>query len=109
MVRKLNDRVVVALADAAVGLKVKNPGYRNQVDVTNQVAKYDLKRLSDEGLLIPKGEKKGRYYLASEILQKIRKETRVSQEIPDPFQELEEESAKRARQPELPGLAPRSA
>lgn len=104
--RKLHDRVLIALADAAMGLKVKNPAYRNQAEVTNQVAKYDLKRLSDEGLLIPKGEKKGRYYLASELLQKIRKETRISQAIPDPFTELAEENEKREQQPELPGLAP---
>ena len=103
--RKLNDRVLVALADAAIGLKVKNPGYRNQAEVTNQVAKYDLKKLADEGLLVPKGEKKGRYYLAGETLQKIRKETRLSEIIPDPFQALEEARIK-PRQPELPGLTP---
>ncbi len=102
--RKLNDRVLVALADAAIGLRVKNPTYRNQVEVTNQVAKYDLKRLADEGLLTPKGEKKGRYYLASELLQKIRKETKLSEIIPDPFKEVEE--ARQKKQPELPGLAP---
>lgn len=102
--RKLNDRVVVALADAAIGFKVKNPGYRNQAEVSNQVAKYDLKRLADEGLLIPKGEKKGRYYLAGEAVKQIRRETRVLQTAADPFIELEEERQK--QQAQLPGFAP---
>lgn len=102
--RKLHERVLFALADAAIGLRVKNPTYRNQADVTNQIAKYDLKRLADEGLLIPKGEKKGRYYLAGEPLQKIRKETRLSEVIPDPFKELEEE--KQEIQHQLPGFGP---
>lgn len=98
--RKLHERVLLALADAAIGLRVKNPAYRNQAELSNQVAKNDLKRLSDEGLIVPKGEKKGRYYLASELLKKIRKETSVPEPILDPFEELEKE-----KQPELPGLA----
>jgi len=102
--RKINERVVVALADACIGLRVKNPTYRNQADVSNQVAKYDLKRLADEGLLVPKGEKKGRYYLAGERLKEIRAQTRVSEAIPDPFKEIEE--ARQKKQPELPGLTP---
>jgi Fic family protein len=106
--RKINERVVLALVDAAIGLRVKNPTYRNQADITNQVAKYDLKRLADEGLIIPKGEKKGRYYVASDYLLDLRKRTRLTEVIRDPFTELEEE-AKQERQPELPGLAPRAA
>lgn len=95
--RKIHERALVALADAAIGLRVKNPTYRNQAEVTNQVAKNDLKRLADEGLLVPKGEKKGRYYLASELLQKIRKETKLVEKIPDPFNQLEEDKEKRQR------------
>jgi len=88
--RKLNDRVLAALSDAAMGLRVKNPTYKNQADVSNQVAKVDLKRLSDEGLLVPKGEKKGRYYLAGEILLAIRKQARITEEISDPFEYVED-------------------
>ncbi len=102
--RKINERVLVALADAAIGFRVRNPAYRNQAEVTNQVAKYDLKRLADEGLLVPKGEKKGRYYLASEILKKIRKETKLPDEISDPFKMMEETAKK--KQPALPGFTP---
>lgn len=91
--RKIHERTLSALADAAIGLKVKNPAYKNQAGISNQTAKYDLKRLADEGLLMPKGEKKGRYYLAGESLQKIRTETRVSEKIPDPFEEIHEGNA----------------
>lgn len=101
--RKINERAIVALADAAIGLRVKNPTYRNQAEITNQVAKYDLKRLADEGLLVPKGEKKGRYYLASQFLLDLRQQTRIKEEIKDPFVEQAEADAK--TQPELPGLA----
>lgn len=102
--RKLNERVVVALADAAVRLKVRNPGYRIQADISNQAAKNDLKKLASEGLLIPKGEKKGRYYLAGEAVLKIRAENRIPNISLDPFKEVEEE--KQARQQALPGFSP---
>jgi hypothetical protein len=83
--------------------------YRTQTNVSNQVAKYDLKRLADEGLLIPKGEKKGRYYLAGERVLEIRKQTRSGPKGNlDPFEELKEMREK-GRQPELPGLASRPA
>lgn len=102
--RKLHERTLFALADAAIGLRVRNPGYRTQAEVSNQVAKYDLKRLADEGLLVPKGEKKGRFYLASPFLLEMRKSNRS--EVPDnqdPFAAEEEKEAAR-RQPQLPGL-----
>lgn len=104
--RKIHERVMVALIDAAIGLRVKNPSYRNQAEVTNQVAKYDLKRLADEGLIVPKGEKKGRYYIAGDLLKELRKQTRQRQVIEDPFTAIEKESEKK-RAPELPGFEPR--
>jgi Fic family protein len=100
--RKLK-RVIPALADAAIGLKIKNPTYRNQAEVSNQVAKYDLKKLSEEGLVVPKGEKKGRYYVAGQLLLEMRQKTRSTQPVKDPFQQLEEEQEQQL-QPELPGL-----
>lgn len=105
--RKLNERMVVALADAAIRLRVKNPTYRNQAEISNQAAKNDLKRLTDEGLLIPKGEKKGRYYLASQFLLDLRQQTRIKEEIKDPFVAYDEEQqiSAKDKQPELPGLA----
>jgi Fic family protein len=101
--RRMHERVVNALADAALGLRVRNPAYRNHVNISNQAAKNDLKKLADEGFLVPEGEKRGRYYLASDGLKKIREETRFREEIGDPFDELAR-STKTTKQPELPGL-----
>lgn len=100
--RKIHERTIAALADAAIGLKVRNPSYRNMADVTNQVAKYDLKRLADEGLLIPKGEKKGRFYVAGEVVKQIRIDTRAPRKTVDPFEEIDIENT--SRQQDLPGF-----
>jgi hypothetical protein len=99
---KLNERVVSALADAALGLNVKNPTYRKQADITNQVAKKDLKRLWDIGLLIPKGERRGRHYVASPQIQSIYKQSLLPRERFDPFKELAKQE--KTVQPELPGI-----
>jgi Fic family protein len=82
---RLNPRVIPALADAAVGFKVKNPTYRKQAAVTNQVAKYDLKNLADMKLLVPVGEKRGRYYECGDLLKEIRKRTLLPKTNIDPF------------------------
>ena len=83
--RGLNTRVLPALADAAINLKVTNPSYRKQAEITNQVAKMDLKSLVLAGFLEPKGEKRGRFYVAAEPVRKIREATRQPKEVRDPF------------------------
>jgi Fic family protein len=83
--RGLPVRVVPALADAAIDLRVTNPSYRGQVNISNQVAKIDLKNLVLAGFLEPHGEKRGRYYVAAESVRKIREESRIRRPIADPF------------------------
>ena len=83
----LPDRLALALNDAAMGLKVRNPTYRSSADISDQVAGKDLKLAVDVGLLIPKGERRGRYYLASPELLAMREMIREPKEIPDPFVE----------------------
>lgn len=100
---KVNERVVWALADAAIGLQVKNPTYRKQAEITNQVAKIDLKRLADLGLIVPKGERRGRVYVSSDYLKAIHMQSRLPRERFDPFVELEK--LNKPIQQELPGLA----
>jgi len=85
---KINERTVNALASAALGYRVRNPSYRVQADVSDQVAKYDLKQLSDAGLLAPVGEKRGRYYVAGEPVKQIRQATRKPRVEEDPFAEV---------------------
>jgi Fic family protein len=100
---KLNERVVWALADAAIGLQVRNPTYKKQADITHLVARVDLKKLSDLGLLVPKGERRGRVYVASPYLENLFKESRLPKERFDPFEDTEKLDI--PIQQELPGLS----
>jgi Fic family protein len=85
--RKLNERVIWALIDASLGLKVKNPTYRKQAEISEQVAKLDLQNLISAGLLIAKGERRWRHYVASDTLKTIREKVRVPRTVIDPFTE----------------------
>lgn len=85
--RKLPERTLFALADAAMGLRVRNATYRPIADVSDQVAGRDLKALADAGLLAAQGERRGRHYVASDLVLKIRTETRESHRVEDPFAE----------------------
>jgi Fic family protein len=67
----LPPRVLVALAEAAVGHRVRNPVYRAQAEVSENVAGRDLKAMVDAGFLVPHGEKRGRDYIASELTKEI--------------------------------------
>jgi Fic family protein len=85
--RGLPSRTIPALGEAALGLRVRNATYRKSADVSETVASRDLKAMSDMGLLVPEGEKRGRHYVASEPLRAMgaasaRGEKR---QIEDPF------------------------
>jgi hypothetical protein len=49
------------------------------------VASRDLKSLVEQGLLVPKGERRGRYYVASDGLREILVKTREGRRVEDPF------------------------
>jgi Fic family protein len=83
--RKLPDRTLLALADAANGLRVRNATYRSIADITENLASKDLKSLVQQDLLVPQGEKRGRFYTATAVLQAIRTRTRESRRVEDPF------------------------
>lgn len=83
--RGLPERVLLALADAAVGHRVRNATYRGQADISDQLASRDLKALADIGLLVPHGERRGRYYVAAESILAIRAQTREPKSVEDPF------------------------
>lgn len=85
--RGLPDRTVLALADAALGLRVRNATYRPIAEITENLASKDFKSLVEHDLLIPKGEKRGRYYVAGEPLTAIRAKTREMRRVEDPFTE----------------------
>lgn len=65
----LPERVIPALYDAALGLRVRNATYRTIDEGMNeQTASRDLRLMVDRGLLAPHGEKRGRFYVATEEL-----------------------------------------
>ena len=83
----LPDRTILALAEAAWGRKVRNATYRPIAEVTENLASRDLAELVAHGLLVPNGEKRGRYYVASELIKAIRSNTREPRlQIEDPFE-----------------------
>jgi len=85
--RRLPDRTVLALADGSIGLRVRNATYRSIAMISENLASRDLKALVAEGLLIPQGEKRGRFYLAADFLKSIRARTRETRNVADPFLE----------------------
>jgi len=85
--RNLPERTIFALAEAASGRKVRNATYRPIAEVSENVASRDLTELVANGLLVPYGEKRGRYYLAADLIKEIRTKTREPRsEAEDPFQ-----------------------
>lgn len=84
--RRLPDRMIPALADAAYGRRLRNTTYRTATDVSEAVAGRDLKTLVESGLLEKQGENRGRYYVASPELVEIRRKTvEPRTPLPDPF------------------------
>lgn len=100
---RLPDRALAALSDAALGFRVTNGRYRALTDINANLASRDLAALHRAGLLAAKGERRGRYYVASERVRSLYQQLReVRQRIPDPFAEPEATPAP----PFLPGLGP---
>jgi Fic family protein len=91
--RGLNERVVLALLDAAFGRRIRNSTYRAIASISNEVASKDLKALVDEGLLLPLGERRGRVYVGSEWLRSLRPKRTALISLQDPFAQHTESSA----------------
>lgn len=88
----LNERVVPLLYDAATGYRVRNSTYRaiwaDTDEISENVASRDLKLLVDRDLLVPHGEKRGRYYTANKPLRGLWQEvidSRDPRDDSDPF------------------------
>ena len=82
----LDERTMGSLFDAAEGYRVRRYRHIAYADVSDRVASADLRKLVDSGLLQPVGERRGRYYLASEHLRSRVAASRTSRpHILDPF------------------------
>jgi Fic family protein len=83
-------RVIPALFNAALGFRVQRSAYRALVDdeVSEVMATRDLKAMADAGLLVAHGERRGRFYTASDELRGVAREIRrrrPAQDATDPF------------------------
>lgn len=81
----LPDRMVQPLADAATGYRVRNALYRKSAEISENLASRDLKTLVDHGLLKAEGETRGRYYVPSDKLQRLRESCYEPFTAEDPF------------------------
>jgi len=100
----LPERSEFALIDAALGYRVRNNRYRNESSISDVVASRDLKRLCDLGLLLPVGEKRGRYYVAADKLKDIRAKSRENKRSENPYELAGAKITQRQSQLPLPGI-----
>lgn len=72
---RLAERTVPAMVDAARGFRLRNASYRALVEasegagITENTASRDLRAMVDAGVLEPKGERRGRLYVAGAPLR----------------------------------------
>lgn len=93
--RRLPERCIGPLCEASFGSRIRRAGYIANVEVTygetvpNLTASRDLKSLVTAGLFDPIGDKRGRYYLATEELRglwaQVRAASEPSRADEDPF------------------------
>ena len=81
----LNERMTISLLDAALGMRVTNSRYQKHTEVSSHVAGRDLKVLTDIDILVPHGEKRGRYYTAGKELREAREKSRRAKAVLDPY------------------------
>lgn len=90
----LPERVLPVLFDASMGFRVRNATYRAGLEdageeaITEQTALRDFQRLVTAGLLVPRGEKRGRFYGGASELRGLRKAivaARDPRDDTDPF------------------------
>ena len=99
--KKLIERMTIPLFNAALGIRVTNSRYQNETEESSYVAGRDLRVLADLEILIPHGERRGRYYTAGKELKEARQKARLDRTVLDPY-ELPEVLSEET--PRLPGL-----
>jgi len=67
----LPERTETAMVDGAFGFRIKNAHYRELHEISDAAATRDLKRLAELGLLTAVGERRWRYYVATDVLKEI--------------------------------------
>jgi Fic family protein len=87
-IRKLPERTIMALFDATIGLRVRNATYRSYFEegpdaITEATSSRDLRQLVEANLLEPRGQKRGRFYVAQPELIRIRTDVRAGRDRRD--------------------------
>jgi Fic family protein len=88
------ERSIPALFNASMGFRIRNATYRVHSEVSDLVASRDLRALVERGLLEPKGERRGRFYVRSTALVEIDlrvRATRPAKGAEDPFAQAREQ------------------
>lgn len=67
----LPPRTEIALMDATFGTKVRNSAYQTEQEISADVASGDLQQLCDLGLLMPVEENQDRFYVGTDVLEKL--------------------------------------
>lgn len=93
--RRLPERTIGPIVEAAYGLRIKRATYLRNVEITwgepiaDLTGSRDLRALVNAGLLIPIGDTRGRYYIGTDDLraewQRIRDKWPRQPEADDPF------------------------
>lgn len=83
--KRLNDRMLMPLFDSALGVTLTSIRYQEDADVSAHIAQRDLRSLSDQDLLVPKGETRARRYLPGPDLIALRRRARISRALHDPY------------------------
>jgi len=82
----LPERSVPALFNASLRFRLRNADYREVAEVNDHIAGRDLGRLVAAGLLAAKGERRGRYYVATARLLALDESIRAERKpVEDPF------------------------
>jgi Fic family protein len=80
---RLPDRCAAGLAEVALGLRLRRNSYRTVIEasageaISELTASRDLQVMVKAGLLTPRGETRGRYYVGSPTMLKVRDDIRA--------------------------------
>lgn len=69
--RGLPERTLDPVFDAAMGLRVRRPGYVRRSGIEQRTASRDFKHLVEAGLLAAQGQTKGRFYVADGPVREV--------------------------------------
>ncbi|MGA3031605.1 MAG: Fic family protein [Candidatus Limnocylindrales bacterium] len=84
---RLPERSVPALFNASLRFRLRNADYREVAEVNDNIAGRDLSRLVEAGMLAAKGERRGRYYVATPRLAALNESIKAERKpVEDPFE-----------------------